>query len=95
MKKTKMVSIVILVSLLFLSFCQPVIAGSGKININTASKKELVTLKNVGDKIADRIMEYRKTTPFEKPKDIMKVKGIGQKVFNVNKQLIIVKDAKE
>jgi competence protein ComEA len=93
MKKTKTLSIVILISLLFLSFCQPVIAGSGKININTATKKELVTLKNVGDKIADRIIEYRKNQPFEKPEDIMKVKGIGQKVFDTNKQLIIVKDA--
>ena len=45
MKKIKSISIFILAVLLFASFCQPVIAGKGKININTASKKELVKIK--------------------------------------------------
>jgi len=92
MKKIKTVSVVVLISLLFLSFCQPIMASSGKININTGTKKELITFKHVGDKIADRIIEYRKVHPFEKPEDIMKVKGVGQKVFDANKQLITVKD---
>lgn len=82
----------ILTGLLLLSLCQPVMASSDKININTATKKELVMLKNVGDKIADRIIEYRKANPFKTPEEIMKVKGIGQKVFDANKDLIIVKD---
>lgn len=92
MKKINTLSIVLLVSLLFLSFCLPVMAVSGKININTATKEELVALKQVGDKIADRIIEYRKATPFETPEDIMKVKGVAQKIFDTNKELIIVKD---
>ena len=92
MKKINKVSIFLLIGLLSLSFCQPVMASSEKININTATKKELVTFKHVGDKIADRIIEYRKANPFEKPRDIMKVKGVGQKVFDANKQLITVKD---
>ena len=93
MKNIKKISLLILASLLFVSFCQPVTAGTGKININVASQKELLTLKYVGEKIADRIIEYRKTHPFEKPEDIMKVKGIGSKIFDANKDLIIVKDA--
>jgi len=92
MKKNYAFPIIILIGLLFLSFSQPLIAASGKININTATKKELVTMKHVGDKIADRIIVYRKAQPFEKPEDIMKVKGIGQKVFDANKQLITVAD---
>ena len=92
MKNIKTFSIIVLIGLLFLSFCQPVMANSKKININTGTKKELITFKHVGDKIADRIIEYRKIHPFEKPEDIMKVKGIGQKVFDANKQMIIVKD---
>ena len=92
MKQFKSIFLLILVGLLFLSFCQPVIAAGEKININTATKKELVTLKHVGDKIADRIIEYRKENPFQKPEDIMKVKGIGQKVFDANKDVIVVKD---
>ncbi len=92
MRKLKTISLLILTGLLLLSFCQPAIAASGKININTATQKELVALKHVGDKIAERIIEYRKENPFQKPEDIMKVKGIGQKVFDANKDVIIIKD---
>ncbi|MCP3942740.1 MAG: helix-hairpin-helix domain-containing protein [Desulfobacteraceae bacterium] len=63
----------------------------GKVNINTDGKAQLITLKHVGDKLADRIIEYRTTRPFETVKDIMKVKGVGQKIFEANKDRIIVK----
>lgn len=61
------------------------------VNINTATKEVLVSMKHIGEKIADRIIEYRKNQPFEVPEDIMKVKGIGQKIFDANKDKIIVK----
>ena len=67
-------------------------AGKGKININTASKKELITLEGVGKKVADRIIEYRKDKPFGKIEDIMNVKGFVEKKFNKTKDLITVKD---
>jgi len=92
MGKIKRSLIFVLAVLLLASFCQPVVAGKGKININTASKKELTTLKGIGDKIADRIIEYREKHPFKKIEDLMDVKGIGQKVFDKNKDLITVKD---
>ena len=92
MGKIKKSLIFVLAVLLLACFCQPVVAGKGKININTASKEELTTLKGVGDKIADRIIEYRKAHPFKKIEDLMNVKGIGQKVFDKNKDLITVKD---
>jgi competence protein ComEA len=92
MRKFKRASIFILAILLVVCFCQPVIAVSGKIDINTGSKEQLMTLKYIGEKMADRIIEYRKAHLFEKIEDIMKVKGIGQKMFDANKDLIIVKD---
>jgi len=61
-----------------------------KININTATAKELVKLKRVGPKYAEKIIEYREQNPFEAPEDIMKVSGIGQKTFEVNKDVIVV-----
>jgi competence protein ComEA len=63
----------------------------GKLNINTASADELEKLKQVGPNYAVRIIEYReKNGPFEKPEDIMNVKGIGPKTFELNKEQIVV-----
>jgi len=92
MKKIKRASIFILAIFLLAGLCQPVIAGSGKININTDSKEQLMTLHRVGDKIADRIIEYRKAHPFKAIEEIMNVKGIGQNFFDANKDLITVKN---
>jgi competence protein ComEA len=92
MRQIKKSLIFILTVLLLVSFCQPVMASKGKININTASQKELVTLNGVGEKIAERIIEYRKDHPFKTIEELMNVKGIGQKLFDKNKDLIKVKD---
>lgn len=92
MKRTRKAFVFVLSMLLLLSFCQPVMAGKGKININTATKKELVTLKGIGAKIADRIIEYRKAHPFKTIEEIMKVKGISQKKFDKIKDSISVQD---
>jgi competence protein ComEA len=62
-----------------------------KININKASVNELMKLKQVGQAYAEKIVAYReKNGPFEKPADIMKVKGIGTKTFELNKDRIVV-----
>jgi competence protein ComEA len=46
----------------------------------------------VGTKYAQRIVEYReKNGPFKQPEDIMKVKGIGTKIWEANKDKISVK----
>lgn len=62
-----------------------------KININSASKVELMKLPGVGEATAMKIIEFRKSSPFKKPEDIMKVKGIGIKKFEKMKQYIITK----
>jgi len=67
-------------------------AAISKININTAPEEEMVKLKRVGPVIAGRIVEYRETHgPFQRPEDIMNVKGIGQKTWEDNKNIIAVK----
>ena len=64
-----------------------------KVNINSASVKELTTLKKIGPKYSQRIVDYRSAMgPFENPEDIMKVKGISDKIFEMNKERIVVKD---
>lgn len=64
--------------------------SNGLININTASKDELMQLNGVGDAIADRIIEYRSTTQFKSIEDIMSVNGIGSATFEKIKAQITV-----
>jgi len=90
-KKRNVFSMVIIVLLVML-YIIPAVGSTGKININTAGKAQLITLKHVGDKIADRIIEYRRAHPFKNSEEIMNVKGVGQKVFEANKDRIIVKN---
>ncbi|MGD9158349.1 MAG: helix-hairpin-helix domain-containing protein [Desulfobacteraceae bacterium] len=67
-------------------------ADSTKVDLNKATVKELVKLKGIGKKYAERIIEYReKNGSFEKIEDVMKVKGIGQKKFDAIKDFISVK----
>jgi competence protein ComEA len=81
-----------LIGMLVLGFLVPAVSGADKVNINTADKEQLMTLKYIGDALADRIIEYRKEQPFQAPEDIMKIKGVGEKAFEANKDRIIVKD---
>lgn len=62
-----------------------------KININTATKEELKTLNRIGDKLAERIIEYRqKHGPFKSIEEIKNVNGIGEKIFESIKDSITV-----
>ncbi len=62
-----------------------------KININSASIQRLELLPSVGPAIAQRIIDYRaEHGAFTAPKDIMKVKGIGQATFDKLKDVIVV-----
>jgi competence protein ComEA len=62
-----------------------------KVNINTASLEELQRLPRIGPQIAQRILDYRKENGnFKKIEDIMKVRGIGEKVYGQLKDLITV-----
>ena len=55
------------------------------VNINTAGVDELMTLKGVGAKIAQRIVEYREANgPFMSVEDLKNVKGIGEKTLAKN-----------
>ena len=60
------------------------------ININTATKEELMTLSGIGETKAEAIIEYRKKTPFQTIEDLKKVSGIGDSTYEKIKEQITV-----
>ncbi|SLM30004.1 conserved exported hypothetical protein [Desulfamplus magnetovallimortis] len=79
---------------LIFSFVLPVSASDKKININKATAEELSEgLTRVGPKYAQAIVDYREAHgEFKTPEEIVNVKGIGDKIFEINKDIIVVKD---
>ncbi len=64
---------------------------SSKININTASKEELMTLTGIGESKADNIIKYRQENgSFSAVEDLTNVSGIGESIFNKIKDSITV-----
>ena len=62
---------------------------SNKVNINTASKEELMTLPGIGESKALAIIAYRQTSgPFTTLEELKKVEGIKDAVFSKVKDLI-------
>ena len=64
--------------------------SDGKVNINTASKSELMSINGIGEQTANKIIEYRSTTKFNEIEDIMNVNGIGSSKFENIKNYICV-----
>ncbi|WP_201352145.1 helix-hairpin-helix domain-containing protein [Hydrogenimonas urashimensis] len=63
-----------------------------KTDVNKASTKALAKIKNIGKKLAEKIVEFReKHGPFEKLEDLMKVKGLGKKKFEKIKEHLAIK----
>ena len=62
----------------------PASAGSGVVNVNTADAVQFAHLPRLGPKAGERIVAYRKENgPFKKTTDLMQVKGIGDKTFQL------------
>jgi len=60
---------------------------AGPVNLNTASKEQLVALPGIGEKKAQAIIDGR---PYQKTEDVMKVKGIKKGIYNKIKDRITV-----
>ena len=69
------------------------VPDSDKININTATKDELIKLDGIGETISERILEYRSQNgPFTDIEEIKNVKGITETVYKRIAQYIKVED---
>lgn len=66
-------------------------AVAATINVNTASAAELQSLPGIGQKTAENIVAFRtEKGKFKNTRDLLKVKGIGEKTFEKIKNLVAV-----
>ncbi|MDR3610229.1 MAG: helix-hairpin-helix domain-containing protein [Ignavibacteriaceae bacterium] len=62
------------------------------IDLNTASKEELMKISGIGEKTAENILSYReKTGKFKNTEELMNVKGIGEAKYAKFKKYLFVK----
>jgi len=74
-------------------FVLPLGAWGAPININSADAAAIAAnLNGIGLKKAEAIVAYRQANgPFKSVDDLRKVKGVGQKTIELNRQLILLK----
>jgi competence protein ComEA len=66
-------------------------SAAGVVNINTADASQLAMLPRVGEKVAQRIIDYRtQHGPFKKAADLMQVTGFGAKTYELVSPYIAV-----
>lgn len=66
-------------------------SSTQKVNINTATKEELMTLDGVGEATAEKIIVYRQEHgSFSSIEEIKEVSGIGDKKYEAIKESITV-----
>lgn len=64
---------------------------TGKVNLNTATKAELLSLNGIGESRAEAILAYRETNGgFSKIEDLKKVDGIKDGIFQKIREQITV-----
>jgi competence protein ComEA len=64
----------------------------GKIDLNKADLETLIGIAGIGEKLARRIIEYRKENGnFQSPEDLRRIKGINNYRYEKIKDLIYVR----
>ena len=58
------------------------------INVQTASKKDLMCIKGIGEKKVEALLKYRKTHKLKSADDLINIKGFGKTLIeNVKKEI--------
>ncbi|MGR9088781.1 MAG: ComEA family DNA-binding protein [Gammaproteobacteria bacterium] len=92
-KRENMTALAIVTVALVMSWVVPDLESVlRRVNINKATLDELLELDGIGHTVAERILAFReKNGPFQKPEDLMMVKGVGHRLFDINSDRIVVK----
>ncbi|TLD82920.1 helix-hairpin-helix domain-containing protein [Helicobacter sp. MIT 11-5569] len=67
----------------------------GAVDLNKASKQELMSVKGIGEVKAQAIIDYREKQPFKSVDELTNVKGFGDKSVEKLKSEFSVSDAEE
>lgn len=72
-----------------------ILYAGGAVNINSADKETLMTIKGLGERRAEAIIQYRKENgPFTNIDQLAEIRGIGQSLIDSNRDSLVVKDNK-
>ena len=64
---------------------------AGVVNINTADASQIAFMPRIGPKTAERVVQFREEHgAFKSPTDLMQVKGIGAKTYELIAQYVAV-----
>ena len=67
------------------------VTADGRVNLNTADIAALETLPRIGPALAQRIVEWREANGgFRAVEDLLAVSGIGDKMFETLRDLVVV-----
>jgi competence protein ComEA len=56
-------------------------AGTGVLNLNSATLDQLDALPGISPKVAAAVVAERSTRPFNRPEDVLRVRGVSQRRF--------------
>ncbi len=91
MVKSFLKAIVIVLMLTSLAYASN--EAAEKVDLNTATVKDLAKLPGIGPKTAVKIVVYRKDNGgFKSIEELMKVKGVGVKTYNKIEGLITISE---